>query len=102
AVQHITRLNPSQLNGVLNYPGDAIHLMIEFDDSKEGAQKKALKSLQKLAERAGGHVQFAGNIEERERINKLKHSVATLLWSNNGGRRALPVAEDVSLPLDRL
>jgi FAD/FMN-containing dehydrogenase len=102
AIQHIARLNPSQLNGVLAYPGDAIHLIIEFDDSKEGSQKKSLKSLQKLTERAGGHLQFAPTVEEREKINKLRYSISTLLWQNHNGRRAVPVAEDVSVPVDRL
>jgi FAD/FMN-containing dehydrogenase len=102
AVQQITRLNPNQLRGVLDHPGDAVHLIVEFDDSKEGAQKKALKNLEKLAERAGGHWQAAHTVEDREAVNKLKYSVAALLWESRGGAQAVPVAEDVSLPLDRL
>jgi FAD/FMN-containing dehydrogenase len=102
AIQQITRLNPNQLRGVLAYPADAIHLIIEFDDDKEGAQKKALKNLQKLTERVGGHWQPAHSTEERARISKLRHATASILWQSAGGRRAVPVAEDVSLPLDRL
>jgi len=40
ALQQVNRLNPTQLKGTLDYPGDAIHLIIEFDDGKEAAQKK--------------------------------------------------------------
>jgi FAD/FMN-containing dehydrogenase len=102
AIQQISRLNPSQLRGVLDRPADVIHLIIEFDDSKDGAQKKALKSLQKLAEKSGGHWQAVSSSEEREQLGKLRHAIASLFWLNAGGRRALPVAEDVSLPLDRM
>jgi len=102
AVQHISRLNPSQLKGVVDNPADVIHLIIEFDDGKEGAQKKAIKDLVKLTGQAGGHWFIAQNQEERDKINKLRHSISTLFWETRGGGNALPVAEDVALPLDRL
>jgi len=102
AVYEVARLNPTQLNGIMDNPAADIHLIIEFDDSKEGSQKKALKSLQKLAERGGAALRVADNTEEREKINKLRRSVATLFFENRGNAKAVPVAEDVSLPLDRL
>ncbi|HVS79316.1 MAG TPA: FAD-binding oxidoreductase [Candidatus Saccharimonadales bacterium] len=102
AIQHITRINPTQLRGVLDRPADAIHLIVQFDDSKEGAQKKSIKSLQKLAEKAGGHWQAARNADDIDRVNKLKRASNTLLWQTNMGRRMVPAAEDVSLPIDRL
>ncbi|MBX4197381.1 FAD-binding oxidoreductase [Candidatus Saccharibacteria bacterium] len=102
ALQHVNRLNPAQLRGALNHPADAIHLIIEFDDGKEAAQKKALKGLVKLVGQAGGHWLIARNPDERDKINKLRRSIATLFWETRGGASALPVAEDVSLPLDRL
>jgi len=101
-VYEITRLSPNQLRGVLDNPSADIHLILEFDDSKEGAQKKALKSLQKLTERSGGYLRVADNNDEREKINKLRRAVATLFFETRGNAKAVPVAEDVSLPLDRL
>jgi FAD/FMN-containing dehydrogenase len=102
AVQQISRLSPNQLKGILDHPAAAIHLIVEFDDDKEGAQKKHLKSLSKLAEKVGGHCQPVVTPEDREKINKLRHSLATLFWENRSGSRPVPVAEDVSLPIDRL
>ena len=102
SLQHISRLNPSQLKGIVDNPADAIHLIIEFDDGKEAAQKKAIKSLVRLTSQAGGHWFIAQNQEERDKINKLRHSLSTLFWESRSGGSALPVAEDVSLPLDRL
>jgi FAD/FMN-containing dehydrogenase len=102
AVQHIMRLSPNQLKGNVDHPADAIHLILEFDDGKEGAQKKALKGLVKQIGQAGGHWFIAQNNEERDRIHKLQRAVSTLLWEKRGGASAVPAAEDVSLPLDRL
>lgn len=102
AVQHIMRLNPSQLKGVVDYPGDAVHLILEFDEGKESAQKKSLKGLVRQIGQAGGHWFIAQSQDERDKVNKLLRSVSTLFWERHGSASALPVAEDVSLPLDRL
>jgi glycolate oxidase len=102
ALQQVNRLNPTQLKGAVDFPDDAMHLIIEFDDGKEAAQKKAIKGLVKLVGQLNGHWLIARNQEERDKINKLRRSIATLFWEGRGGAAALPVAEDVSLPLDRL
>ncbi|HET6864005.1 MAG TPA: FAD-binding oxidoreductase [Candidatus Saccharimonadales bacterium] len=102
ALQQVNRINPRLLQGVLDHPADAIHLIVEFDDIKDGAQKKSIKSLAKLADRVGGHCQAVTNAQDRDNVNKLRHAIATLFWLNASGRRALPVAEDVSVPLDRM
>jgi FAD/FMN-containing dehydrogenase len=102
AVAQITRINPNQLRGLLDNPTAEIHLIIEFDDGKEAAQKKSLKRLGKLTEKAGGHLMVAANNEERDKVNKLRRAVATLFLDTRGNAKAVPVAEDVSLPLDRL
>jgi FAD/FMN-containing dehydrogenase len=102
AISQISRLNPNQLKGILDNPAAAIHLILEFDDSKEAAQKKALKQLLKLAEKTGGYSRVASNNDEREKINKLRRAIATLFLENRGNAKAVPVAEDVALPADRL
>jgi FAD/FMN-containing dehydrogenase len=102
AISQITRVNPNQLKGLLSNPTADIHIIIEFDDSKDSAQKKALKRLGKLAERIGGNLYIANNNDEREKIYKLRRAVATLFLETRGNAKAVPVAEDVSLPIERL
>jgi FAD/FMN-containing dehydrogenase len=102
AINQINRFNPNQLKGILNDPAADIHLIIEFDDAKEGAQKKSLKRLSKLVERSGGAMMVAGSNEDRDKIQKLRRAVATLFLESRGNAKAVPVAEDVSLPADRL
>lgn len=102
AVQQIARLNSTQLKGVINYPADAIHLILEFDDSKDGEKKKSLKRLTRYLGQVGGHWYIAQNNDDKDRIHKFQRSVSTLFWESHGGSSALPVAEDVSVPIDRL
>ncbi len=102
AIVQLTKANPSQLKGVLQNPGAEIHLILEFDDSKEGAQKKSLKGLAKLAEKTGGYLMIAAGNEDRDKINKLRRAAATMHLMSRGNAKALPVAEDVAVPTDRL
>jgi FAD/FMN-containing dehydrogenase len=102
AVQHIARLNTTQLKGVISHPADAVHLIIEFDDSKDADKKKSLKKLTKYLSQVEGHWYIAQNNDDKDRIHKFQRSVSTLFWESHGGSSALPVAEDVSVPVDRL
>lgn len=102
AIQRITQLNPSRLNGIVDNPNDDIHLIVEFDDGKESAQKKGIKALVKLISQVNGHWFVARNQDERDQILKLRRSISTLIWESHGSSNALPAAEDVSVPLDRL
>ncbi len=102
AVEQISRLNPSQLAGALIHPNAAVHLFLEFDDSKEGAQKKALKQLQKIVNSVGGVYQVGQTLEEQEKIWKVRHSVSTILSHSPGPAKSLPIVEDVSLPTEQL
>jgi FAD/FMN-containing dehydrogenase len=102
AVAQINRNNPNQLKDLLPNPAAEVHLILEFDDEKEGAQKKALKQLAKIADRSGSYLMAASGIEDRDKITKLRRAAAALHFDARGGARAVPVAEDVSVPIDRL
>ncbi|MGH7156688.1 MAG: FAD-binding oxidoreductase [Candidatus Saccharimonadales bacterium] len=102
AVYEITRNNPNQLKGVLDNPSADMHLILEFDDTKEAAQKKAIKQLTKVAEKTNSYLLVADSNEERERIHKFQRAIATLFLQAKGNAKAVPVAEDVSVPVDRL
>ena len=76
------RLSPNQLNGILGHPTAAIHLIIEFDDVKEASRKKAHKNTEKLAEKAGGIARRRPPPTKREKVLKLRRSVATLILAS--------------------
>jgi len=101
-VEEVTRVNPHQLQGVLLRPQAAIHLLIEFDDPKDGAQRKAMKQAQKITERADGAFRLAVKSDDQDQLRKVRQSVTTILTSPRGQAKSVPVAEDISVPVDRL
>jgi FAD/FMN-containing dehydrogenase len=102
AIEQVIKINPHQLDGALPAPAAAIHLFVEFDDHKDSAQKSALKNLRKIAERADAFAIVAQELEDQEKIRKVRESVATILTEPHGQTKAVPVAEDVAVPPENL
>lgn len=99
AIEQVLQINPNQLSGVLEKPSAAIHLFIEFDDVKESEQKKALKKLRGILKKIDGAFTSANNPEEMEKYWKIRHSVSTILTRAQGQAKAVPIAEDVCVPV---
>lgn len=102
AIEQIAHLNPQQLTATLEVRGAEIHLIVEFDDAKESVRKKSLKSLQQLAEQADAYCHGTDDPEAQEGLLKIREGVSTILNEAQGQARAVPVAEDVSVPSNRL
>jgi len=102
AIQQVLTINPNQLNGLLERPVAAIHLFVEFDDVKDGAQGRNIKKLQKLIEKMGGAVQVSQDLEDQDRIWKVRESVSTIITQPHGQSKAVPVAEDIAVPIANL
>jgi FAD/FMN-containing dehydrogenase len=102
AIYQITKNNPNQLRGLLEKPNAAIHLFVEFDDDKDGIQKKSSKRLLKVLERFDCSWQSAEKREDQERIWKVRQSVSTLMTEVHGQSKSVPVAEDVAVPIASL
>jgi FAD/FMN-containing dehydrogenase len=102
ALQQVGRNNANLLKDILGNPAAAIHLFVEFDDEKDAAQKRGIRRLEKLVEKLGGYWQIASKPEDQEKIWKVRHSVSTLLIQSSGQSKAVPVAEDVAVPVANL
>ncbi len=102
AIELISQINPNQLSGVLDDRSSEIHLIIEFDDYKAGGRKKAVKSLGKIINKAGGHLVAYSDPNDKDKILKIRDSIATILNFPRGHSKAVPVAEDISLPADKI
>lgn len=102
ALAQVARVNPNQLVGALREPKAAVHLFVEFDDVKENVRKRNTKQLKKIIDKVGGSLMTTDHPEQQEAIWKLRQSVATILTQPYGQSKAIPVAEDVCLPLDQL
>jgi FAD/FMN-containing dehydrogenase len=102
AVEQVTRHNPNQLKGLLKQPRAAVHLFVEFDDTKEANQKKAIRHLKKLLQKVDGSFDLAEKPTEHIKLRKVRESVTTLLTTPKGQSKAVPVAEDICVPTTNL
>lgn len=102
AIKQVTRINPNQLSHLLPPKPAAIYLLLEFDDQKDAIQKKSLKKLHKIVEKIGGSFETATQPEEQDKFWKIRHSVTTILTQPIGQLKAVPVAEDVCVPVNSL
>jgi FAD/FMN-containing dehydrogenase len=102
AVDQVSRTNPNQLKNLLANPKAAIHLFVEFDNAKEADQKKSIKKLKKIVEKAGGEYQISHGVEDQEKIWKVRQSVTTILTQPKGQSKAVPVGEDICVPNSHL
>lgn len=102
ALEQVGRASPAQLAGNVDAPKAEIHLFIEFDESKDGVQKKSAKNLVKLAEKYGAYCRTADTPEDQQVMWKIRQSVSTILAHPFGASRAVPVAEDVNVPVENL
>lgn len=102
AIEQVQNINPHQLGDLLEAPRAAMHLFVEFDDSKEATQNKAMKKLSKLTLKAGGVFRAANTPVDQEKLAKIRQSVATILTEPHGQSKSVPVAEDVCVPVNRL
>jgi FAD/FMN-containing dehydrogenase len=101
-VEQVTRVNPNQLAGLLRMPKAAVHLFIEFDNHKDAAQKKAIKQLKKIVQKVEGACDTAQSPEDQAKIRKVRESVTTILTTPKGQSKAVPVAEDICVPIPNL
>ena len=98
-VEQLRQASPNHFAGGPELPSAAVYLIIEFDDAKTAEAQ--LKALAKLLDKPAGFYQVAASAAEREPIWKLRHSPAALAAHANGPAKPLPVAEDISVPVER-
>ena len=102
ALAQVAKVNPNQLVGALQEPKAAVHLFVEFDDQKESIRKRSAKQLKKIIVKTGGSFKTTDKPEMQEAIWRLRQSVTTILTQPYGQSKAIPVAEDVCVPPERL
>ena len=93
---------PSELTGLVPEKLPKVVVLIEFDDSSQWRQNvKARKAKAILKSLATGH-KLAKDIKEQERLWKIRHSAAAVIWMTEGSKKALPMIEDGVVPIAKL
>lgn len=94
--------NPNQLKNLVPKPFPRIVLLVEFDDLVNRQQRKKVKKARKLLEKYASDYVFTTDDHEQEDLWKIRQSAAAIMWENVGSKKALPVADDGIVPIDRL
>jgi D-lactate dehydrogenase len=98
ALETVHKLNPTQLTSALDVSDAAVHLFIEFNETKTAARAKSLKALARIVQSADGYITSAKETDEQQSIWKLRQSVITIVLQPDGPKRAVPVADNLVVP----
>lgn len=101
-LEFVHKNNPKQLKGLIEPPFPRFILLIEFDDTNDRKQKRAVKRTRKILEGTAKEFSLARDEHEREMLWKIRHSAAAVIWHVEGRKKALPVIEDGVVPRDKL
>lgn len=94
--------NPNQLKKILQEPFPRVTMLIEFDNANQRIQKKMIKRVTKLLDKAQVSYQVEEDENEKSKLWKIRHTSAAVLAHVEGAARALPIIEDAIVPLDKI
>lgn len=79
----------------------AIVIFAEFDDDKHKHEKKARK-LEKKLRAYTERIVVSTDADEQEKLWAVRHVTAAVVNYDHGGKTAVPIIEDASVPYDKL
>ncbi|MDQ3064664.1 MAG: hypothetical protein M3Q36_00110, partial [bacterium] len=71
-------------------------------DANNRVQKRMVKKTRKIIERYNGDFRVEEDIEQKDRLWKIRHSAASVVSYQEGNTKALPIIEDGIVPVDKL
>jgi FAD/FMN-containing dehydrogenase len=94
---------PETLVGVLP-EGDLprVVILVEFDNPSHFRQNLQGRAAEKVLSKLATHQRTSTNRREQERLWKIRHSAAAVIWMNNGPKKALPIIEDGCVPVEKM
>ncbi len=94
----VQTINPNQLKDVIPTPLPQVALLIEFDESGDHNQKRAIKKVKRILDKHAYAQDMAQEPEAKDKLWKIRHSVATILAQSDSGHKAIPLIEDGVVP----
>lgn len=101
-LQMAAKINPNQLKDVVEDPLPEAVLLIEYDDSGEGARKKIARQASKILDAHAAKYEVESNANEQERYWKIRHASSLLLTHTENTSTAVPIVDDGIVPADKL
>jgi FAD/FMN-containing dehydrogenase len=101
-LENVQRNRPQDLEGLLPVEMPKIVLLAEFDDFTQLTQTFKSRRAEKLLVTHGAQVRMTSDPVVQEALWKIRHSVASVIWMNEGPKKALPFIEDGVVPVGKL
>ncbi len=101
-LEQIQKHHPDELKGVVDEAIPSVTLLIEFDDDKRGTRKHRIKKLKRLAKELAQDIRISTDPDEQDDIKKAIHSAQALTWIDRGKKKFLPIADGLSVPVERV
>lgn len=99
---YVDGANPNHLKKVLQKPFPKVTMLIEFDNANQRIQKKMIKRVTKMLDKAQVSYQVETDENEKSQLWKIRHASSAILAHAEGAARALPLIEDATVPLDKV
>lgn len=93
--------SPSLLKDVLEAPFQKLTLFIEFDNLTDRIQKRSTKKALKILSKHNITYKVETDLDQKERLWKVRQAAATILSHNDAGAKPLPIIEDGIVPIER-
>jgi FAD/FMN-containing dehydrogenase len=99
-LEQLHKINPNQLKDIVAPPFPALTLLIEFNDPARHG-KKSLKQAENILADTAKNYEVIDDIEQQQRVWKLRQATSMLLSHNEGLIRSVPLIDGAVAP-DRL
>lgn len=73
-------------------------VFIEFDDNNDRLRAKKVKKTQRLLQQIASNLTVSDDYDEQQKLWSIRHSAATVTNYDVGGKAALPIIEDGTVP----
>jgi FAD/FMN-containing dehydrogenase len=97
----VDKINPNLLKDVVSKPFPKVVLLVEFDTLNERALKKSVKKAEKILEKYAVHHETEEDVQQQDRLWKIRHSSATIVAHSEGNLKAVPIIEDGIVPVEK-
>lgn len=98
----LSQSHPRYIKGLVPEDFPKLMLLVEFDNKSKRVQKYYAKRAIKLIEKYGMGYRQAKTIDEAEAYWRIRHGAAAVLAMQDGRKKALPVIEDLVVPMDKM
>lgn len=100
-LDYLRQHKPEQIEGLVPESLPKMVLLVEFDNAKVKARQKKAKSVAKIFKHYTYDSRYATDPEEQDALWKISRGGAAVVLMNADSSKALPIIEDVVVPLEK-